>query len=56
MSDLQSCYLLDTSVILDDPLNILRISENNENIVAITLTKVPMHRERVKNMRMRKSR
>ena len=36
MSDSQNCYLLDTSVILDDPINILRISENNENIVAIT--------------------
>lgn len=36
MNDSQSCYLLDTSVILDDPLNILRISENNENIVVIT--------------------
>lgn len=36
MNDSQSCYLLDTSVILDDPLNILRISENNENIVTIT--------------------
>jgi len=34
--DSRNCYLLDTSVILDDPLNILRISENNENIVAIT--------------------
>jgi PhoH-like ATPase len=36
LNDSQSCYLLDTSVILDDPLNILRISENNENIVVIT--------------------
>ncbi|MDA3945762.1 MAG: PhoH family protein [Helicobacteraceae bacterium] len=36
MSDSQNCYLLDTSVILDDPINILRISENNENIVTIT--------------------
>lgn len=36
MSDSQNCYLLDTSVILDDPINILRISENNENIVAIS--------------------
>ncbi len=36
LSDSQNCYLLDTSVILDDPLNILKISENNENIVAIT--------------------
>ncbi len=32
----QTCYLLDTSVILDDPANILRISENNKNIVVIT--------------------
>ena len=36
MSNAQNCYLLDTSVILDDPTNILRISENNENVVAIT--------------------
>jgi len=36
LSEAQNCYLLDTSVILDDPINILRISENNENIVAIT--------------------
>ena len=36
MSNAQNCYLLDTSVILDDPINILRISENNENVVAIT--------------------
>ena len=36
LSDEQNCYLLDTSVILDDPTNILRISENNENVVAIT--------------------
>ncbi len=36
MSDSQNCYLLDTSVILDDPINILRISENHENCVAIT--------------------
>ena len=38
MSSTQKCYLLDTSVILDDPANILRISENNTNIVAITNT------------------
>ncbi len=30
------CYMLDTSVILDDPENILRTSENNFNTVAIT--------------------
>jgi PhoH-like ATPase len=38
MSSTQKCYLLDTSVILDDPANILRISENNVNVVAITNT------------------
>jgi len=38
MSSTQKCYLLDTSVILDDPANILRISENNTNVVAITNT------------------
>ncbi|MEJ2499794.1 MAG: PhoH family protein [Campylobacterales bacterium] len=38
MSSTQKCYLLDTSVILDDPANILRISENNKNIVAISNT------------------
>ncbi len=32
----QNCYLLDTSVILDDPANILRIAQNNENAVVIT--------------------
>jgi len=32
----QNCYLLDTSVILDDPLNILRLNDNNENAVVIT--------------------
>ncbi|MGD9970082.1 MAG: PhoH family protein [Sulfuricurvum sp.] len=32
----QNCYLLDTSVILDDPVNILRISEENRNGVVIT--------------------
>lgn len=36
MSTTQNCYLLDTSVILDDPANILRISENNKNAVIIT--------------------
>lgn len=38
MSSTQKCYLLDTSVILDDPANILRISENNKNLVAISST------------------
>jgi len=32
----QNCYLLDTSVILDDPLHILRLNDNNENAVYIT--------------------
>lgn len=32
----QTCYLLDTSVILDDPLHILRLYDNNENAVLIT--------------------
>lgn len=32
----QKCYLLDTSVILDDPANLVRISQNNQNIIAIT--------------------
>lgn len=36
MSDTQKCYLLDTSVILDDPTNILRISQENANAVVIT--------------------
>lgn len=36
MEDLQKCYLLDTSVILDDPTNILRISKENQNAVVIT--------------------
>ncbi|MEA2110558.1 MAG: PhoH family protein [Campylobacterota bacterium] len=36
MENSQSCYLLDTSVILDDPTNILKISENNQNIIVIT--------------------
>ncbi len=31
-----NCYLLDTSVILDDPANILTISQNNQNIVVIS--------------------
>ena len=34
----RKCYLLDTSVILDDPANILRISERNRNVVVITNT------------------
>jgi len=32
----QNCYLLDTSVILDDPTNILRISDENHNGVVIS--------------------
>ncbi len=32
----QSCYLLDTSVILDDPTHIVRLYENGENAVLIT--------------------
>ncbi|MEA3522292.1 MAG: PhoH family protein [Campylobacterota bacterium] len=36
MSVKQNCYLLDTSVILDDPANILKISQNNENAVVIS--------------------
>jgi PhoH-like ATPase len=36
MSEKQNCYLLDTSVILDDSANILKISQNNENAVVIT--------------------
>ena len=38
MSELkkQSCYLLDTSVILDDPIHIVRLNDNNENAVIIT--------------------
>ncbi len=36
MDDTQKCYLLDTSVILDDPTNILRISDQNHNAVVIT--------------------
>lgn len=36
MSDIQKSYLLDTSVILDDHTNILRISQENQNAVVIT--------------------
>lgn len=36
MSDKEKCYLLDTSVILDDHTNILRISQDNRNAVVIT--------------------
>ena len=36
MATTQNCYLLDTSVILDDPTNILRISEENKNGILIT--------------------
>ncbi len=36
MATTQNCYLLDTSVILDDPTNILRISDENQNGVIIT--------------------
>ena len=32
----QNCYLLDTSVILDDPIHIVRLNDNNENAVLIT--------------------
>ena len=32
----QSCYLLDTSVILDDPIHIVRLNDNDENAVIIT--------------------
>ena len=32
----QNCYLLDTSVILDDPAHIVRLYENGENAVLIT--------------------
>ncbi len=35
-SPIQNCYLLDTSVILDDPTNILRISDENQNGILIT--------------------
>jgi PhoH-like ATPase len=35
-SSTQNCYLLDTSVILDDPTNILRISDENQNGIIIT--------------------
>lgn len=36
MGNDQNCYLLDTSVILDDPTNILRISDENHNGVVIS--------------------
>ena len=36
MNTAQNCYLLDTSVILDEPTNILRISDNNHNGVVIS--------------------
>ncbi|MFY9142682.1 PhoH family protein [Sulfuricurvum sp.] len=36
MSTVQNCYLLDTSVILDDPTNILRISDENQNGIVIS--------------------
>jgi PhoH-like ATPase len=36
VSDTQKCYLLDTSVILDDHTNILRISDENQNGILIT--------------------
>ena len=36
MTATPNCYLLDTSVILDDPANILTISQNNQNIVVIS--------------------
>ena len=36
MGAISKAYLLDTSVILDDPNNIVRISENNLNAVVIT--------------------
>ena len=36
MASTQNCYLLDTSVILDDPTNILRISDENHNGILIT--------------------
>jgi len=36
MSMKEKCYLLDTSVILDDPSIIVQISENNSNAVLIT--------------------
>ena len=36
MGNDQTCYLLDTSVILDDPANILRICDNGQNVVVIT--------------------
>lgn len=36
MNESQKSYLLDTSVILDDPANLLRLSQNNQNVIAIT--------------------
>ncbi len=36
MQEDSNCYLLDTSVILDDPTNILKISDNNNNGVIIS--------------------
>ncbi len=36
MPSAPNCYLLDTSVILDNPANILTISQSNQNIVVIT--------------------
>ena len=38
MGTTQKCYLLDTSVILDDPANIFRIAEENNNVVVISST------------------
>lgn len=32
----QNCYLLDTSIILDDPLHIVRLYDNEQNAVLIT--------------------
>lgn len=36
MNENQKCYLLDTSVILDDPANLVRLAQNNQNVIAIT--------------------
>lgn len=36
MNERQKTYLLDTSVILDDPANLFRLSQNNQNVIAIT--------------------
>jgi len=36
MNENQKCYLLDTSVILDDPANLVRLSQDNQNIIVIT--------------------